>query len=178
MLEKRREPARLQHVQEGMEKAGPKAKYERMGKAGLDWGEERRHGRCANRRALSRPPRKRLCLKPCSAHRLNSWPAPGFPGDPVAFNSPVSCHSVPQVRVFPYESAADAQVSLHYFFRFSFISFLFFISLFFFNFLFCLGSCLASGFLFLSLFRLTIDAFCPALFKTSFHSSSSPRITY
>ena len=36
MLEKRREPARLQHVQEGMEKAGPKAKYERMGKAGLD----------------------------------------------------------------------------------------------------------------------------------------------
>lgn len=41
MLEKRREPARLQHVQEGMEKAGPKAKYERMGKAGLDWGKER-----------------------------------------------------------------------------------------------------------------------------------------
>lgn len=28
------------------------------------------------------------------------------------------------------------------------------------------------------LFRLTIDAFCPALFKTSFHSSSSPRIMY
>ena len=38
MLEKRREPARLQHVQEGMEKAGPKAKYERTGKAGLDSG--------------------------------------------------------------------------------------------------------------------------------------------
>lgn len=28
------------------------------------------------------------------------------------------------------------------------------------------------------LFRLTIEAFCPALFKTSFHSSSSPRIMY
>ena len=28
------------------------------------------------------------------------------------------------------------------------------------------------------LFRLTIEAFCPALFKTSFHSSSSPRMTY
>ena len=28
------------------------------------------------------------------------------------------------------------------------------------------------------LFRLMIEAFCPALFNTSFHSSSSPRITY
>lgn len=28
------------------------------------------------------------------------------------------------------------------------------------------------------LFKLTMEAFCPALLKTSFHSSSSPRITY
>lgn len=51
----------------------------------------------------------------------------------------------------PNKSAAHAQVSRHYFFHFSFASFLFFISLFFFNFLFCLGSCLPSNFLFLSL---------------------------
>lgn len=93
-------------------------------------------------------------------------------------HGPVQPEAVQKVRVSPYASAADAPVSLHYFFRFSFMSFLFFISLFFFNFLFCLGSCLASNFLFLSLFRLTIEAFCPALFKTSFHSSSSPRIMY
>lgn len=74
----------------------------------------------------------------------------------TAFNSLVSCHSVQpetvqKVRVSPYESATDTQVTLHYFFHFSFVSFLFFTSLFFFNFLFCLGSCLASNFLFLSL---------------------------
>lgn len=57
------------------------------------------------------------------------------------------------------QTATKTQVFLHYFFRFSFISFLFFRSLFFFNFLFCLGSCLVSNFLFLSLFRLTIEAF-------------------
>lgn len=65
----------------------------------------------------------------------------------------------------------------HYFFRFSFASFLLFISLFF-NFLLCLGSCFVSNFLFLSLFKLTMEAFCPALLKASFHSSSSPRIMY
>ena len=33
----------------GREKAGRKVKYERMRKAGLDWGEERQARMCANR---------------------------------------------------------------------------------------------------------------------------------
>lgn len=123
-----------------------------------------------------------LCFQPTSGHRLNSWQLLGLLRAPVAFTGegrcPVQLGAAQKVRVSPSESPAGAQVSLHYFFRFSFLSFLFFISLFFFNFLFCLGSCLASTFLFLSLFRLTMEAFCPALFKTSFHSSSSPRIMY
>lgn len=64
----------------------------------------------------------------------------------------------------------------HSFFLFSFVSFL--LLPLFFNFLLCLGSCFVSSFLFLSLFKLTMEAFCPALLKTSFHSSSSPRIIY
>lgn len=66
--------------------------------------------------------------------------------------------------------------SPHYFFLFSFVSFL--LLPLFFNFLLCLGSCFVSSFLFLSLFKLTMEAFCPALLRTSFHSSSSPRIIY
>lgn len=109
------------------------------------------------------------------AHAYNEFRA-GLGADGLALPSTgprPRPESVQGVRVSPSASAA----SLHYFFRFSFMSFLCFVSLFF-NFLFCLGSCFASNFLFLSLFRLTIEAFCPALFKTSFHSSSSPRIMY
>lgn len=85
---------------------------------------------------------------------MGCWPASGFDGALAALpeqgHGPVQPEAAQKVRVSPHDSAAAAPASLRYFFRFSFMSFLFFISLFFF-FLFCLGSCLASNFLFLSL---------------------------
>lgn len=153
--EKGQESAWLLHTWEGTKKAGPKGN-ELLGKEGQ---EEGRRG-ILGRQQFAQPSRSKRIYSEETLLSANSGPwtpgqLPGLMGRLLLLteqgHGPVQPEAVQKVRVSPYASAAEAQVSLHYFFRFSFMSFLFFISLFFFNFLFCLGSCLASNFLFLSL---------------------------
>lgn len=153
--EKGQESAWLLHMWEGTKNAGPKGN-ELLGKEGQ---EEGRRG-ILGRQRFAQPSRSKRTYSEATLFAANSGPwtpgqLPGLMGRLLLLteqgHGPVQPEAVQKVRVSPYASAADAPVSLHYFFRFSFMSFLFFISLFFFNFLFCLGSCLASNFLFLSL---------------------------
>lgn len=149
-------PAWLPHSRE-RKKAGPNAKHELMGKEGQA-GEERQTPAGpevfpgeVQADPLSSGAFSHATRAPSSRPASRADGRAAFRG--AAFRGargPVQQESVPKGRASPHRSAAEAQASLHYFFRFSFVSFLCFTSLFF-GFLFCLGSCFASSFLFLSL---------------------------